>query len=141
MMTIEEIRDIKSLINREVVLAMGCTEPVAVALAAAKSREILGTMPDRIEVNLSKNIFKNAMGVGIPGTGMIGLPIAISMGITSGDSSRGLEVLDMPTEGVENAKKWLEVNKEKLSIQIISQISADFKQRLVDKLRSYSNNR
>ena len=118
MMTIEEIRDIKSLINREVVLAMGCTEPVAVALAAAKSREILGTMPDRIEVNLSKNIFKNAMGVGIPGTGMIGLPIAISMGITSGDSSRGLEVLDMPTEGVENAKKWLEVNKEKLSIQI-----------------------
>ena len=117
-MTREEIQIIKSLINREVVLAMGCTEPVAVALAVTKSRETLGTVPDKVEVNLSKNIFKNAMGVGIPGTGMIGLPIAIAMGIVAGNSSRALEVLDIPTEEVEKSKQWLETNKDKISIQI-----------------------
>ena len=113
-----ETQEIKSLINREVVLAMGCTEPVAVALAVTKSRETLGTIPDKVEVNLSKNIFKNAMGVGIPGTGMIGLPIAIAMGIVAGDSSRALEVLDIPATEVEKSKQWLENNKENLSIQI-----------------------
>ena len=117
-MDITEMQNIKSLINREVVLAMGCTEPVAVALAVTKSRETLGTMPDKVEVNLSKNIFKNAMGVGIPGTGMIGLPIAIAMGIVAGDSSRALEVLDIPATEVEKSKQWLENNKENLSIQI-----------------------
>lgn len=117
-MDITEMQNIKSLINREVVLAMGCTEPVAVALAVTKSRETLGTIPDKVEVNLSKNIFKNAMGVGIPGTGMIGLPIAIAMGIVAGDSSRALEVLDIPTTEIEKSKQWLENNKENLSIQI-----------------------
>lgn len=113
-----ETQEIKSLINREVVLAMGCTEPVAVALAVTKSRETLGTMPDKVEVNLSKNIFKNAMGVGIPGTGMIGLPIAIAMGIVAGNSSRALEVLDIPAQEVEKSKQWLEANKDKVSINI-----------------------
>ena len=113
-----EIQDIKSLINREVVLAMGCTEPVAVALAVTKSRETLGTMPNKVEVNLSKNIFKNAMGVGIPGTGMIGLPIAIAMGVVAGDSSRALEVLDISAEEVEKSKQWLDANKENVSINI-----------------------
>ena len=113
-----ETQEIKSLINREVVLAMGCTEPVAVALAVTKSRETLGTMPDKVEVNLSKNIFKNAMGVGIPGTGMIGLPIAIAMGIVAGNSSRALEVLDIPVQEVEKSKQWLEANKDKVSINI-----------------------
>ena len=119
-MTNEEIQNIKSLINREVVLAMGCTEPVAVALAVTKSRETLGMLPEKVEVNLSKNIFKNAMGVGIPGTGMIGLPIAIAMGIVAGDSSRGLEVLDISADEVEKAKKWLDDNKDKISIKIKS---------------------
>ncbi|MBR5832059.1 MAG: serine dehydratase subunit alpha family protein [Bacteroidales bacterium] len=117
-MTNAEIQDIKSLINREVVLAMGCTEPVAVALAVTKSRETLGVVPDKVEVNLSKNIFKNAMGVGIPGTGMIGLPIAIAMGIVAGDSSRKLEVLDIPSAEVERAKQWLDANKERVVIKI-----------------------
>ena len=64
------------MIRREVVPAMGCTEPVAVALCVAKAVETLGELPDYIELGLSGNIIKNAMGVGIPGTGMIGLPIA-----------------------------------------------------------------
>ena len=64
------------LINREVVPAIGCTEPAAVSLCVAKATEVLGTLPEKIELRLSGNIIKNAMGVGIPGTGMIGLPIA-----------------------------------------------------------------
>ena len=66
-----------SLIHQEVIPAIGCTEPVAVALAAAKAAEVLGHRPEKIEVLLSANILKNAMGVGIPGTGMVGLPIAV----------------------------------------------------------------
>lgn len=103
---------------REIVLATGCTEPVAVALAATKSRETLGDMPDCVDVFLSKNVFKNAMGVGIPGTGMIGLPIAVSMGITEGSSERNLEVLNLTTQQVENAKHWLEKNGENIRIQV-----------------------
>lgn len=62
-----------ALINREVVPAIGCTEPIAVALCTARAAELLDTQPEKIEVRLSANILKNAMGVGIPGTGMIGL--------------------------------------------------------------------
>ena len=58
----------------------GCTEPVAVALCVAKATEVLGKCPETITARLSANILKNAMGVGIPGTGMIGLPIAIALG-------------------------------------------------------------
>lgn len=69
-----------SLIHREVVPALGCTEPIAVSLAVAKATELLGMQPEEINLGLSGNIIKNAMGVGIPGTGMIGLPIAIALG-------------------------------------------------------------
>lgn len=98
---------LKQLIQNEVVLATGCTEPVAVALCAAKACETLGREPERVELLLSKNVFKNAMGVGIPGTGMIGLPIAVSIAVVAGDSSRELELLNVATEKVEEAKKWL----------------------------------
>ena len=79
-----EREQIVALINREVVPAIGCTEPIAVALCVAKATEILGTEPERIVARLSANILKNAMGVGIPGTGMIGLPIAIALGALIG---------------------------------------------------------
>ena len=78
--------EIISLIKREVVPAIGCTEPVAVALCVAKATELLGTLPQQINVALSSNVLKNAMGVGIPGTGMIGLPIAIALGASIGKS-------------------------------------------------------
>ena len=79
-MTESERRQIIELIKKEVIPAIGCTEPIAVALAAAKAAEVLGRKPEKIEVYLSANILKNAMGVGIPGTGMVGLPIAIASG-------------------------------------------------------------
>ncbi len=113
-----ERQKIIALIHREVVLATGCTEPVAVALAAAKARETLGTVPDKVELYLSKNIFKNAMGVGIPGTGMIGLPVAVAMGVVKGDASRLLEVLDMGKDDIEVSKQWLEQHKDDIYITV-----------------------
>jgi L-cysteine desulfidase len=79
-MNITERTQIIDLIKREVVPAIGCTEPIAVALCVAYATETLGCRPEKIDVYLSANVLKNAMGVGIPGTGMIGLPIAIALG-------------------------------------------------------------
>ena len=86
-------QSIIALMNREVVPAMGCTEPVAVALCAAKCAEVLGSVPEKVNIHLSANILKNAMGVGIPGTGMIGLPIAIALGVTIGRSEYNLSLI------------------------------------------------
>ena len=100
-------KQLRSLLQQEVVLATGCTEPGAVALCVTKAREILGCEPEHIQLRLSKNVFKNAMGVGIPGTGMIGLPIAVAVAVVAGESERQLEVLTVPAEKVEQAKAWL----------------------------------
>ena len=101
-----------ALINKEVVPAMGCTEPMAVALAVAKSKEMVGTVPERIEARLSANILKNAMGVGIPGTGMIGLPIAIALGAIIGNSAYGLEVLkDITPTAIDEARRYVAANR------------------------------
>lgn len=98
-----------ALIRREVVPAIGCTEPIAVALACAKAAEVLGKEPENIDVSLSANILKNAMGVGIPGTGMVGLPIAIALGALIGRSAYGLEVLrDLTAEGLARGKAMVE---------------------------------
>lgn len=110
-MTNTEIQELISLIKQEVIPAIGCTEPIAVSLCVAKATETLGCLPDSIEVVLSANVLKNAMGVGIPGTGMIGLPIAISLGAIGGKSEYMLEVLkDCDTEKVEAAKKYIDKN-------------------------------
>ena len=103
-----EREKIIALIHREVVPAIGCTEPIAVALCVAKATELLGCRPKNIKVQLSANILKNAMGVGIPGTGMIGLPIAIALGALIGKSEYELEVLkDSTPETVEEGKKMI----------------------------------
>lgn len=90
----EQLRQqIIALVKREVVPAVGCTEPIAVALAVASSQSLLKGHPTRIHVILSPNMLKNAMGVGIPGTGMSGLPIAVALGAVCGDPNANLEVL------------------------------------------------
>ncbi len=97
-----------ALIKREVVPAMGCTEPMAVSLCVAHATERLGTQPQEIEVLLSANILKNAMGVGIPGTGMVGLPIAVALGALVGKSRYQLEVLrDVTPDDVERGKAFI----------------------------------
>lgn len=106
---------ITELIKTEVVPAVGCTEPIAVALAVAKATEILGKIPSKIEVILSGNIIKNAMGVGIPGTGMVGLPIAVALGAIAGKSELYLEVLrDIDIHSINRAKEYL--NEDRISI-------------------------
>ena len=114
-MTTLEQQKIIELIRREVVPAVGCTEPIAVALCAAVAAEILGerpeVRPEKIEVRLSANILKNAMGVGIPGTGMIGLPIAIVLGALYGDPKRELELLGgITADQVAEGKRYLAEN-------------------------------
>ncbi|MDR0370732.1 MAG: L-serine ammonia-lyase, iron-sulfur-dependent, subunit alpha [Prevotellaceae bacterium] len=106
----QEIDAIISLIKKEVIPAVGCTEPIAVALCAAKAREILEEIPEKITVYLSANVLKNAMGVGIPGTdGMVGLPIAVALGALIGKSEYRLEVLKNTTpEAVETGRKMIE---------------------------------
>ncbi len=84
-------------LHREIKPALGCTEPIAVALAVAKAKETLGCLPERIELWVSTNILKNAMGVGIPGTGMVGLEIASALSCIAGHSKYGLEVLSGAT--------------------------------------------
>lgn len=100
--------EILRLLKQEVIPAIGCTEPVAVALCVARAKELLGTRPQHIRVVLSKNIYKNAMAVGIPNTGMTGLPIAIALGATIGKSELKLEVLrDTTRQAVDEAKHYL----------------------------------
>ena len=108
MLSLSERRRIIDLINREVVPAIGCTEPIAVALCTARAAELLGAGPEKIAVRLSANILKNAMGVGIPGTGMIGLPIAVALGALIGRSEYRLEVLrDVTPEAVERGREMI----------------------------------
>lgn len=116
-MTPSERTSIIALIKQEVIPAIGCTEPIAVALCVAKATEILGCKPHRIEANLSANILKNAMGVGIPGTGMIGLPIAIALGALIGKSEYGLEVLKECTPDAVEAGKRM-IADEAISIKL-----------------------
>ena len=127
----KELRDqIIAMVHREVVPAIGCTEPMCVALCTAKATEKLGCRPEKIEALLSANILKNAMGVGIPGTGMLGLPIAIALGAIIGKSDYQLEVLkDLTPETLEEGKQYIAENRivikqkegisEKLYVEIV----------------------
>ena len=100
--------ELLQLLRREVIPAIGCTEPIAVALCVARAKELLGCEPDEITVYLSKNVYKNALAVGIPNTGMTGLPIAIALGATVGKSAYLLEVLrDATPESVAYAKDYM----------------------------------
>lgn len=119
-----------ALMKSEILPAVGCTEPMAVALCVARAKEELGCLPEKIEIFLSANILKNAMGVGVPGTGMVGLPIAVALGLAVGRSEYQLEVLkDANAEAIEWAKNYLKNNdvciklkdgiKEKLYIEVL----------------------
>ncbi|MCK9626280.1 MAG: L-serine ammonia-lyase, iron-sulfur-dependent, subunit alpha [Bacteroidales bacterium] len=109
-----------ALLKQEVKPALGCTEPIAVALAIAHSCEALKEIdisPSSFEVEVSANILKNGMGVGIPGTGMVGLYIASALGSICGKSEYGLEVLkDLTDNCVEQAKALLKNDSVKISI-------------------------
>ena len=110
--------DILELLHREVKPALGCTEPIAVALAVAKACSLHRPLrPSRICVQVSANILKNAMGVGIPGTGMVGLNIAVALAMECGNPDYGLEVLkDLTPADVEKAKAYASEGRVKISL-------------------------
>ena len=117
-MTESERKQIIALVKCEVVPAIGCTEPIAVALCVAKAAETLGMKPEKVNVLLSANILKNAMGVGIPGTGMIGLPIAVALGALIGKSDYQLEVLkDSTPDAVKEGKRFIDEKRIHISLK------------------------
>ena len=118
MLPTDEKQRIIDLIHQQVVPAIGCTEPMAVALCVARATELLGCVPEHISLRLSANILKNAMGVGIPGTGMIGLPIAVALGALIGKSAYGLEVLrDCDKAAVEHGRAFVAGNRISIELE------------------------
>lgn len=105
------------LLHQEVVPALGCTEPIAVALTAAKAAETLGRPPQSLTVEVSANLLKNGMGVMVPGAGEMGLAIAAAVGALGGKSELGLECLrDLTPEQVERAKAMVRAGKVELKL-------------------------
>ena len=117
-MELQRELEIIELIKKEVKPALGCTEPIAVSLAVARSCEALreiGAEVGSLVVEVSANILKNGMGVGIPGTGMVGLHIASALAVTCGKSAYGLEVLkDLSDDAISAAKAMVDAGKVKV---------------------------
>ena len=87
------------ILRHELVPALGCTEPIAIAYASAKVRDTLGTFPRHVTIHLSGNMIKNVKSVTVPNSGgERGIPIAVALGCTGGDASLGFEVLQNVTE-------------------------------------------
>ena len=108
MLSTDKRTRIHLLMQQEIIPSIGCTEPVAVALCTAKASSTLGIKVEKVEAFLSANVLKNALGVGIPGTGMTGLPIAIALGALIGKPEEGLELLKHVTsEEVEQGKCFI----------------------------------
>ena len=133
----ERQAELIELIHKGVKPALGCTEPIAVALAVAKAVDIISencthcgdcplwrqTADFRITVEVSGNILKNGMGVGIPGTGMVGLPIAAALGAVCGDPALGLEVLHgVSDSAVARAKELVEAKRVTISVADIDRL-------------------
>lgn len=110
-------QSILSTVKHEVVPALGCTEPISLALASAIARQYLEHLPERIEAKVSPNLMKNGMGVTVPGTGTVGLPMAAAIGAIGGDPNGDLEVLkNITPEQVDQAKAMLKADKVSVSI-------------------------
>ena len=119
---------IVNILKAEVKPALGCTEPVAVALACAKAKELLGEEIVKHNVLVSPNVYKNGMCVGIPGTERLGLKISVALGFIGGHSENGLRVLETLTEEeVKKAEEYMDTHpisispadtKEKVYIEV-----------------------
>ena len=136
------------ILKKELVAAMGCTEPIAIAYAAAKCREILGCLPEKCHVRCSGNIVKNVMGVTVPNSGGLkGIDVAATLGILGGDASRDLEVLQSVTEeDIEKAKQLLAqgfctcaLEQGVENLYILIQLGAGAEEAIVE-IRNYHKN-
>ena len=102
-----------AILKEELIPAMGCTEPIALAYAAAKAREVLGDLPDRVLVEASGSIIKNVKSVIVPNTNQLkGIPAAATAGIVAGDPERELEVIAEVSEEKRNAMRTFLDNVE-----------------------------
>lgn len=105
-------------VQEEVKPALGCTEPISLALAAAVAAAELDGAVERIDAWVSPNLMKNGLGVTVPGTGMVGLPIAAALGALGGNSQAGLEVLkDASAKAIHDAKAMLSAGKVSVMLQ------------------------
>lgn len=112
-----EEHQLLALLKSEICPALGCTEPIAVALAVARATEELGVLPQTIDVEVSSNIFKNGLGVGIAGTDMVGLDIAAALGAVCGKSELGLEVIRAVCDKyISVAKEYVDSDKVNITI-------------------------
>ena len=135
------------ILKKELVPALGCTEPIALAYAAAKAREVLGTMPERIVATCSGNIIKNVKGVVVPATGGLrGIEAAVLIGTVGGDPSKELEVLSTVTdEDRDTVRKLLEadicevkVSENNAKLHIIIEMWAGETSSLVEIIHSHT---
>ena len=104
-----KIEKVLKILEEEIVAAEGCTEPIALSYAAAKAKRILGTIPNKVDVFLSGNIIKNVKSVTIPNSdGMVGIEVAIAMGLIAGDDRKELMVIsDVTSEQLTEVKEFL----------------------------------
>lgn len=106
-----------AIVKRDIAPALGCTEPISLALASAIATSYLDSEIQKIQAKVSPNLMKNGMGVSVPGTGMVGLPIAAAIGAIAGEATAGLEVLkNIEPVDVENAKKMLAEDRVRVDI-------------------------
>ena len=112
-----EWNDYVAIIQDRVKPALGCTEPVSTALAAAHATQLLNRQPERLDILVSGNLLKNGLGVGIPGTGQVGLPIAAALGSICGDAEKGLEVLAAVNDDHVRAAQQM-ITNEQITIAI-----------------------
>ena len=118
----EYFKSFTELLKEELVPALGCTEPIAIAYAAAKAKELLGNVPEKIKVRCSGNIIKNVKSVIVPSTdGMKGISVSAIIGVIGGDASKGLEVLTGVTEDQIAAAKALE-DKQICTVELLENV-------------------
>lgn len=110
MITRQKYQDYINVLKEELIPAMGCTEPIAIAYAGAIAREHLGCLPERVEIEVSGNIIKNVKSVIVPNTGGLrGIEVAAAAGIVAGDAAKELKVIsEVSTEAVAVIHKFFE---------------------------------
>ena len=106
----DNIEKVLRILEEEIVPAEGCTEPIAIAYAAAKAKKVLGSIPTKVNIYLSGNIIKNVKSVTIPNSGgMVGIEVSTAMGIVAGNSDKELMVIsDVTSQELQEVKKYLE---------------------------------
>ena len=129
-----QTKELIDLLYSELVPALGCTEPIAIAYAAAKARQVLGQMPEHIDIRCSGNIIKNVKGVLVPNSGgMKGVGAAAVLGVVGGNADLALEVLSTVTEAhIEETKKLLgegyfscQLQENVANLYIVATVNAD----------------